>query len=394
MTSQSAYHYVESSSRLLDDDADDESLNEPTADTSISHKNVSFFQNDDSKLEQDLADNKVLRETRHRKLSHSRDASEKATPTDSVGGLPNNAEFAEARKKRRTNSFNDVKLPKFHYDKHSHDMIDIKSSLKKAINAGKQIIPSTVEFAKKLEHSISVQSHKKPSVHDAPDQAFRYNRSESYNQNPEFDAEHELFSEQELSSQFRDSKNNFLPSETASSSNFRNTPTCLVEEEASISSTSTSPSSSASKNRSIIEEETEGSSVLLEDRRKILFDQNNNLLDGNCELIRLEHLKLTRHNSDSIRMRHNSSKGQLVRKASLKLEKKFLNSNNPLIDSQNCMLVANLDSPTGSSDDGQVTFSPKRNRRQEGCFTKYFVITLLFVVNLLNYIDRYSLAGN
>jgi len=73
MTSQSAYHYVESSSRLLDDDADDESLNEPTADTSISHKNVSFFQNDDSKLEQDLADNKVLRETRHRKLSHSRD---------------------------------------------------------------------------------------------------------------------------------------------------------------------------------------------------------------------------------------------------------------------------------------------------------------------------------
>ncbi len=409
MTSQSTYHYVESSCRLLDDDIDEESLNETVSDNN--HKNVSFFQNDDTNLDDDLVENKILHEKRQRKLSYSKEYGQKVSnPSkngDSVGTL-HNIEFAEARKKRRTNSFNEIKISKFH-EKNNHQqrsnnsVIDIKSSFKKAINAGKNIIPNTVELAKKFEHSISLQSQKKP-VHDSFEPV-RYDRSESFNQNIEFDAENETFVNLKLDSKLRDSKNNFLPSEASSDIHQHNhnsfiSPSCLVEEGYTLStsfsqSKSSSPSSSASNKRSINDEEAE-ISALLDQGQKIFFDENNNLLDGNntkCELIRLDHLKLTRNNSDSIRMRHNSSKSQLARKVSLKLDKKFLNNNNPLIDNKNCKLVSNLDSPNGSSDNDQVTFS-NSNRRQEGCVTKYFVITLLFVVNLLNYIDRYTLAGN
>jgi len=122
------------------------------------------------------------------------------------------------------------------------------------------------------------------------------------------------------------------------------------------------------------------------EERERLFDDNNNLMTQLPvgDLVRMGDLKLSRSKSDSIRMRNYSSaaKGQLAVDAN--------RSYAGLLDRE-------MDS--SSSDDGRLERfeSVKENassRRLRTCFESYFVITVMFLLNLLNYIDRYTLAGN
>jgi len=124
------------------------------------------------------------------------------------------------------------------------------------------------------------------------------------------------------------------------------------------------------------------------EERERLFDDNNNLMKQLPvgDLVRMGDLKLLRSKNDSIRMRNYSSaaKGQLAVDAN--------RSYAGLLDRE-------TDSAGSSSDDGRLDRfeSVKENassRRLRTCFESYFVITIMFLLNLLNYIDRYTLAGN
>lgn len=412
-------HNVQSSSRLIDNkdnsSIEDEEEIENIVDTNTTKNSISFYQQiDEDNIDQkDYENNKILHQKRHRTLSMTKDFPNKIKIDKS------NIINTDENRKRRTNSFNGVKLPLSHtqsteypgsgYRKNSNrsDKIDIKSSFKRILNAGKQIVP---EF----QHSMSVHSvksntpQKKQSLTDSI--SFRYNRSQSYNQNHEFeDEDGNIFNENELNAQGgqydayleqKNSKLNFLSKSYEEKSNIHNnfqkimnTPASVAEEGSlSSQSQSSTPSSSISKNNSLSEEKA----TLLNDhnqREKLFTDENNNL--ENYENIGTDlELKLLRSkkNNDSIRMRHNSSKGVYLQKnnksdMNLKLKDQLTELGN-----SNCILVSGLDSQS-SSDDGRVGFLNSKGKKPRTPANNYFVITLLFLVNLLNYIDRYTLAG-
>lgn len=417
MTSQSVYHYVQSSSRLLEDDeADEISLDENL--NKNDNSKVEFFQNDNISDQKEYENNKAIHQKRHRALSISSDEKRKVNkPHDSIGNLPQNLEFFETKKpnqKRRTNSFNEIELPqlsnqidgnKHNQQRISHSVIDktgeIKASFVKILNAGKQKIPNPTQFAQQFQHSISVQSvksNKKPS----DSMAFRYSRSQSYNQNQEFQDDENVFhkNDEEFDLKIRDyddyiksneSNLNYLSKSLEDKTNtmhnqfkknlYKQTPLSVAEEVSLSTSSSTSQSSTPSSSISKTQIGNE------DHKKKNLIDQNNNNMTESHEneLIRLQDLKLTRQKNDSIRMRHNSFKTNHTGKADFKTPPEFVAQT---INNKNCILVNEFDST--SSDDGQVVIS-KRNRRNP--FNNYFVIILLFVINLLNYIDRYTLAG-
>lgn len=400
MTIPSTYHHVQSSSRLIENEEEGEdeiSLEETDNQTSTDLTNkAGFFQNNEDSSEEDK--NSTFRQKIHRKLSFNKETKTTLKTSENVTELPEKNKIGPKvnHNRRRTNSFNDVKLPKLnhnrindnHHRSSNTDVIDIKSSFKRIISAGKQILPTSEQLTKHLEHSTG----KKPTnIHHS------YSRSRSYNQNQTYLNTEDLFADQELYNS-KNTKVNSLQVDNSNVVQANFTPPAMLVEEVSLISSSGSHSSTTSSSRSktrLINEEEEETS-LLENRHKLFVDENNNLLEkvGGCELVHLENLKLNRQKSDSIRMRHNSSnKALYVPNSNLKLHT-FVNSDssNNLLNGNNFMMVKDLDSPTGSSDDGQVEFS-KRNRRHDGCFNNYFTITLLFVVNLLNYIDRYTLAG-
>lgn len=391
---QSDYHYVESSSKLIDNEEEEDediiSLTGPL-------ESPSFYQNDDEDYESDLANNKGLHEQRQRKLSLGKDVSNKINiPTSIATSPPKKSELTnntlkEKQNRRRTNSFNGTKLPslshnesKNHHKRASNngiDMIDIKSSFKKIINVGKHIMPAPSQLANQFQRGISVNA------------TLQYNRSQSHNQ--DYQNYDEIFTDRVLNFQndnneSKGSKLNYLNKsyEEKPSSNFHdhlktviNNPMSLPEE-ISLTSSSTSQSSTPS-------------SSMTKTREKLFVDDNNNTCETKqslCELVHLQDLTVIHSKkNESIRMRHNSSKASLLNQNPVALNKvpsmgmMVTDPNNNFIDS--------------SSDNCQIGFESKggsklKNNRRNVPSNNYFVITLLFVLNLLNYIDRYTLAGN
>lgn len=419
MTSPSTYHYVESSSRLLDDEEEDETLSlEETGDQlapETSH-GVGFYQDEDISDQQQYEKNLVLHANRrNRTTSLCKDE-------------------AELSRKRRTSSFSEHKahlqVPNHNHANNRHtshaDNMNIKSSFKKILNAGKQIVPA-------FQHSISVHSAKKPPLHHTTpsvqnSSSFKYNRSQSYKQHDnDYDMDN-LYSEMNAHTvtggqydsylKQKDSKLNFLSRSFDSEQDAGNnnhlhnhfkqnmhhnqlhTPASVAEESlstASSTSQSSTPSSSLSKNNRLNLEGEEGYSLLATDdqeREKLFVDSNNNLVKGSTgELVRMGGLKFTRTKSDSIRMRNYSSANDSVHRRPQDLLVEANRSNTDLLGNNG------LDSPSSSDDGSQTAFKKNlkenSNRRNYGtCFSNYFVISLMFMLNLLNYIDRYTLAGN
>lgn len=411
MTSASNYSYVQSSSRLIENQ--DENSIGSNQEVPGSPDPVEFYQDDTLTTERQLQDNQDLHKKRFRALSISKD--ERQKHQDTIGDL----DFFNAHTKRRHNSVNEVKSPPNEINarlasNNGIDMVDIKSSFRKILNAGKQFQHSiSVQSVKSTKNKLAVQSHNNsvPFNH-------QYDRSQSYNHHqntPEYEGnDNDIFTDQELNAQggqydaylnANDSKLNFLSKSFDDKSNnihshlknVLNTPPSVAEESLSATSStsqSSTPSSVISKNRNDHDDQID---FLIDNtaRTKLFTDENNNSVTGlhNSELVHMSDLKLVRNKkNDSIRMRHHSSKQSLytpLNKADLKMPAEF----KPLGNSNSVLVSSNgLESPT-SSDDGQVAFVKGRNRRHINQFKDYFVIILLFVVNLLNYIDRYTLAG-
>ena len=388
---QSDYHYVESSSKLFNNEEEEEEEAEDIISlASPINESPSFYQNEDEDYENEVAVNKDLHEKRHRKLSLGKDISHKINiPISVATSLPKNAEINQNR--RRTNSFNGAKLPthnRHHEPKNHHkrasnngiDMVDFRSSFKKIINAGKQMIPEPTQFADQFQRGISVNL-------TSP----QYSRSQSYNQAQSYEETltDKLLNSQHEHNESKGSKINYLNKsyDEKQTMNFHDhlktvsNPISLPEE-VSLTSSSTSQSSTPS-------------SSVTKNREKLFVDANNNhceIKQPLCELVHLQDLTVIHSkNSESVRMRHNSSKASLLNQNPVTLTKVpsmgmiGTDSNNNFIDS--------------SSDNCQIGFEGKsgskfKNNRRSDHHNNYFVITLLFVLNLLNYIDRYTLAGN
>jgi len=173
-------------------------------------------------------------------------------------------------------------------------------------------------------------------------------------------------------------------------------PASLAEESSlftasSSSSHSSTPSSSISKTNLL---NTDESHIVLlsndKEKLKKFVDENNNNKQWEHNLnnmIDMKTINKKAKNNDSIRMRHNSSKALTTDSNVPFIE--VVNSNSVLVNS------GNLDSQS-SSDDSNVRFSKsswKQRNEKRNTASNYFIISLLFVVNLLNYIDRYTLAG-
>ena len=383
MTSTSSYHYVESSSRLLCDENEEEedtlSLAESADQLAPQHTSpkVAFFHAEDTtddqqqqQQQQQCAQRNSLlllphqtKRNRTTSLQCSKEAT-KAKPDHDQ-----DPQIGPDFHKRRTNSLSERQHP--------------HSSLKRMLLAGKQI-----------QHSLSSAHSHTPILKKATPHPLTFNRSQSDSQHHDNIGRH-----YDSYTRHNASKLNFLSRSFDENSNqphlLLHTPASVAEESlSSNSSSSTSqsstPSSCVSKSNRIVRAENEEQYSLLAanscEERERLFDDNNNLMTQLPvgDLVRMGDLKLSRSKNDSIRMRNYSSaaKGQLAVDAN--------RSYAGLLDRE-------MDS--SSSDDGRLERfeSVKENassRRLRTCFESYFVITVMFLLNLLNYIDRYTLAGN
>ena len=180
------------------------------------------------------------------------------------------------------------------------------------------------------------------------------------------------------------------------------TPVKKQEPDEVISSASASSSSSSSYNSSRSE------TTLSSSNKKIDFNKdqikkfaNSNQQEQHVTAIHLDDLtqnKIKKQN-DSIRMRHHSNANKIIlNQADLVSSGSVLNVNN-----SSCVLVASNNknedqlkemssSASLDSADKEMIKCIRRSKREKHSHNM-FIIILLFVVNLLNFIDRYTLAG-
>ena len=405
--SSSEYHYVQSSSKLIDQE-EDEDIEEEEEEEEDEKLHQQKFDNDDEAYERDYENNLELHKNRHRALSVSGGPADKRHKTI----VKPHADYLNSRDKtRRTNSYNEtnsVEIDQVNQKHRGHsnmglDISDLKASFKRLL---KPKIPN--------QHSISVnsvKSNKRPTKQEH--MLIKFNRSQSHNpcaneeeEDDEEEDDDDDFDQQENQTHHFDSflknkvfnkgsKLNFLSKsfEDKTIHGHMRTTSAVSEEVSPFSSSSTSqsstPSTSISKNHQADHYVAFQSG---KEKLKIVVDENNNNTLNNS--IRLDDLNKLRKNkqqqqhNDSIRMRHNSSKANAELKSPGSVnEAGHMNQ----AVSSNLVLIANsFDSH--SSDDNQEGKVWKRAKSSG--VNNYFVITLLFVLNLLNYIDRYTLAGN
>lgn len=246
----------------------------------------------------------------------------------------------------RTNSFNtnypnSKKSPNISSANNSIILNDLKSSVKKLFSGSKQ----------KLSPSSSI-------ILNAKEKRKRNKRSISHSFSNQYEAcltseEDDLDIEEEVYDNLSTTK----PLLNRSTSKQDKKDSVI----ASFSSKSSDTNQKNPINRSTTTNSTESVySHLMEQSDKMEIDENNNqdnknLKDQNKD----QNGELKR--SESIRMRHNS------------------NLNYPA-------LVSNI-----SSNDDIVQF--KKSRKKTQLAKNYIAVFILFVVNLLNYVDRYTLAG-
>jgi len=402
--SSSEYHYVQSSSKLIDQEEDEDIEEEEEEEVGEQLRGQKFVNNDEA-YERDYENNLELHKSRHRALSVSGGPADKR-PNKTI--IKPHVDFLNPREKtRRTNSYNEtnsIELDQVNQKHRGHsnmglDISDLKASFKRLL---KPKIPN--------HHSISVnsvKSNKRPTKQDH--MLIRFNRSQSHNpcadeeEDEEEEDDEDDFDQQENQTHHFDSflknkvlkngsKLNFLSKsfEDKTIHGHMRTTSAVSEETTPFSSSSTSqsstPSSSISKNHQADHYVAFQSG---KEKLKIVVDENNNnTLNNSIRLDELNKLRKNKQHNDSIRMRHNSSKANAELKSPGNANE--AGGNLTQAGASNLVLITNsFDSH--SSDDNQEGKVWKRAKSSG--VNNYFVITLLFVLNLLNYIDRYTLAG-